>query len=246
MKFLNTEQNKIQLIIKRIKIAFYISIILLVMSVFFIDNVRQYLAINISKQFGFNVKNIKIEGQVNSDENYILNKVKVKYNYPILNLDLNKIRQEIEDNVWIEHVVVERILPHTLYIGVIENAPIALWQKNNKLYVIDEKQNVILPSSIEKFKYLPLFIGADAYLYSAELLNILKAYPIIYSDLKIVTRLGERRWNLTLNSGLTIKLPEKNIHKALEYLKKSFAANKLNKNAKIIDLRNAKKIYVED
>ena len=118
----------------------------------------------------------------------------------------------------IKAALVERRMPKTIYIAIIERKPIAIWQFEKKLYLIDEEGNRISNKDIEKFSKLLQVVGSDANVYAQNLVMELSKHPELAKRITSAVRYGERRWNLNLEQGITVKMPEDDFQKAYNYL----------------------------
>src|SRR5690606_8111821 len=87
---------------------------------------------NKAATLGFRLKNILIHGSVNVPSKDILKAIKVKNNTPLFAVDLLAAKNNIEKNPWIKACAVERQLPDTIYISILERKPIAVWQINKR------------------------------------------------------------------------------------------------------------------
>ena len=58
---------------------------------------------------------------------------------------------------------------------------------------------------IGKFNYLPVINGIGSEKYAAKMLNILSSEPNLFHQVWAISYIGERRWNVSLRSGIKIK-----------------------------------------
>jgi cell division protein FtsQ len=101
------------------------------------------------------------------------------------------------------------VLPGTIHVVLNERRPFAVWQSQGKFTLIDQAGNIVTDSNISDFAdKLPLVVGIGAPLEAASLLKSLDAYPVLTSHLIAAIRVGERRWDLCMNSGANVQLPE--------------------------------------
>ena len=111
-----------------------------------------------------------------------------------------------------QHATVERHLPGTIVVQLTERRPFAVWQSNGKFVLIDRAGQVVAEQDPVKdaaaFTVLPLVVGAGAPESAAALLDQLAAQPGLKSRVAAAVRVGERRWNLRLNNGADVLLPE--------------------------------------
>ena len=247
-----TLRRKIAIAYSRLILAVKLSVIVFIGILFFtnyLDFVKQTVAHHIYEftgDIGFSLENVLIEGQHNTRSEDILATLNADKGTSILSVDIKEVKTQLEKNPWIKAVAVERQLPSTLYIAILERTPIAICQINQKLYLIDEDGFNITNKDIENFAMLPHVVGTDANIYAAKLIEDLKNDPEIAKKLVSAVRYGERRWNLNLEENITVKMPEKNFEAALKYLSELNKLKKLfNQNYKIIDLRDSAKYYIE-
>jgi cell division protein FtsQ len=230
-----------------VKISLIIFIYVFFTSNYFIDFKSDIIneTHEISADFGFILKNIIIVGQRNTEKMQIISTLNADTGTPIFSINLNDVRNKLILNDWIKDVEIIRLLPNTIKIKLVERVPVAIWQINNKLFLIDG-EGYQITNDIGQFSNLLHVVGEDANLYVKNLLNNLSQYPEIMSKLNSAVRYGERRWNLNFIQNITIKMPENEFNKALDYIFALNKANKLfNQNYKIIDLRDSKKYYIE-
>lgn len=199
----------------------------------------------ITAKIGFIVKKVLVEGQLNLSNKNITNCLDADEGTAIFAIELDRVKNCLQNNDWVEQAIVQRRLPSTLYIALKERIPIAIWQYKNELYLIDASGYKITKDIVKFTNYLRV-VGADANIYADSLLKQLSQYPDISKSISSATRFGERRWNLNLKQNIIIKMPERNFKLALNYLDNLFQANKLfDQNYKNIDLRSSEKYYIE-
>ncbi len=87
-----------------------------------------------------------------------------------------------------------------------------MWQNGGKFQLIDRAGQVVVEQDPVKdaaaFATLPLVVGAGAPENAAALLDQLAALPALRARVVAAVRVGERRWNLRLNNGADVLLPE--------------------------------------
>lgn len=196
--------------------------------------------------YGFILENVIIEGQANIPLKEIIDALGKDKGEPIFTVSIREVKERLEDNIWIKGAIVERRLPKTIYIAVVEREPIAIWQFKQKLYLIDSEGNRISKYSGEGFSELIHVVGQDASIYASSLLEDLNKYPALASKVKSAVRYGQRRWNLNFEQKITVKMPERGFDEAYSYLN-SLDKNKkfFDQNYKVLDLRDSNKYYLE-
>jgi len=167
---------------------------------------------------GLRVGDIVIEGRANTPEPLLRAALGVSRGDAILGFSLADARARIETLTWVEHATVERRLPGTIVVKLDERRPFAVWQNQGKFALIDRDGQLVTDQDVSQFRHLPLVVGAGAPGTATVLLDALTARPGLQSRVIAAVRVGERRWNLHLNTGADILLPEGHEVAALDRL----------------------------
>jgi len=199
----------------------------------------------LSVKAGLDLQNIYLEGKNYTRDDTIIKALNVKIGQPLLSIPLDDIKKRLEKIDWIKTAIVERELPNTLRIEIFERKPIALWQNDRKLYLVDEEGALINEENLQPFRNLVILVGADAPLYANQLLTMLKKDMDLYKHVNSAIWIGERRWNIRFTEGIEIKLPEENPDDAWQIVIKMYHKNKLfSSNIRSIDMRVQGKLFV--
>ncbi len=162
----------------------------------------------ITADAGFAVDDVLVEGRNRTKASAILSALSVERGSPILAVDPDSARDRLEALPWVRQASVERRLPRLLYIRLTEREPMAIWQLNGKLSVIDRSGAVIAGAKATRFAGLPLVVGEEAAPEAAALLDMLRQEPDLGALVVAAVRVGTRRWNLRLEGGVEVRLPE--------------------------------------
>ena len=108
--------------------------------------------------------------------------------------------------------------PGTIEIALKERQAFGIWQHGTDLSLIEKNGSVIAPLRDNKFAELPLFVGRDAETAAADFYEKFSAWPEIRDRVKAYIRVAGRRWDLQLDNGIVIKLPEQDLERAMEVL----------------------------
>lgn len=200
----------------------------------------------VSSKTNLVLKNVYLEGQKYSNEDDIIQAINVNEEQAILGINIWKIQKNLESLPWVKYAVVERQYPSTLSIRITERTPKALWQNLGKVHLIDSDGKIINDEDLHKFSDLIILVGNDVPTYAGSLLGLLSSTPEISKLVSSAIRVGERRWNIRLYSGIEIKLPEDNFSDAWSNLSKLHKENKiLDSTVKVIDLRLPGKMFTK-
>jgi hypothetical protein len=115
----------------------------------------------------------------------------------------------------VDHVAVRKVYPSTLEVEIVEHRAFAVWQHGRRLAVIDEDGKVIAPTSGRRHANLPLVIGMGAAESGIDFLAIVAGHERLAPRVVGHVRVADRRWDLRLDNGIVIRLPEEGIENAL-------------------------------
>lgn len=127
---------------------------------------------------------------------------------PMLGLDLEQIKAEVELLPWVETATVSRQYPDNLFVHIIERTPYALWQENGEVWLIDAGGAKITQSDLGQYFNMPFLVGAGAPEHFAALENILSSVPSLSQKVDALVWVGDRRWDVMFTSGARLRLPE--------------------------------------
>lgn len=161
---------------------------------------------------GLPVTEVVITGREKTPEPMLRAALGVRPNDKLLGFSLDGARHRIEQLPWVQSATVERRLPGTIIVTLLERRAFAIWQSAGKFVLIDRMGQVVAEQDPAKdataFATLPLVVGPGAPEVAAAVLDQLAAYPQLRARVVAAVRVGERRWNLHLNNGTDVLLPE--------------------------------------
>ena len=191
------------------------------------------------------VQQIVIQGRSNTPELLLNAALGVHPGDSMLGFSLEGARQRIETLSWVEHAAVERRLPGTLVINLVERRPFAIWQSQGKFVLIDRDGQTVAGEDVAAFGELPLVVGAGAPQAATALLDALAAQPSIKPRVVAAVRVGERRWNLHIKNGTDVRLPEGATGPALAKLAQLQADDALlDRPLAVVDMRLSDRLVV--
>jgi cell division protein FtsQ len=189
-------------------------------------------------RMGLRLSDVLVEGRQNAPIEKILAIVNARQGDPLLSYDPYVIKRQLEEISWIRQATVKRQLPGIIFIQLQERQPVALWQHQQKHYLVDEQGVIISSNNLQAFGKLPLIVGGDAPVHAPHILRLLEKFPDIRKKLTALVRVGGRRWDLHLDKSLQIKLPETKVEDALVRLALLIQQNKINPSeVAVVDLR---------
>ena len=161
-----------------------------------------------------------VKGKYNQNKNEILNAINLNIGDSILLVDLDLIRERINQLPWVFNSSVYLQSQGILQIDVLEYIPVAVYEFNNINYLIDINGNRIIQISSDDYIDLIRVIGKNALQNMDEIKLIVKKLKNYNLSLNKIERIGNRRWNIYFSEGLYVKLPSENPQSALLRLEK--------------------------
>lgn len=203
----------------------------------------------VGNAIGLPVQQVIIEGREKTPEGLLRATLGVSPGDKLLGFSLEAARARIEALTWVQSATVERRLPGTVVVTLQERTPFAVWQNAGRFVLIDRKGDVVADQDPAKdaaaFATLPLVVGTGAPEAAATLLDTLRTYPELRSRVVAAVRVGERRWNLRLQNGADVMLPEGQETAALAKLMELQASQSLlDRPLQVVDMRLGDRLVV--
>ncbi len=198
---------------------------------------------------GLPVQDVIVTGREKTPEPMLRAALGVSRGDKLLGFSLEAARHRIEQLAWVQSATVERRLPGTIVVTLQERRPFAVWQSGGKFVLIDRQGQVVAEQDPAKdataFATLPLVVGPGAPEAAAALLDLLAAQPALRARVVAAVRVGERRWNLRLNTGGDVLLPEGQEAAAMTKLMELHASQQLlDRPLQTVDMRLADRLVV--
>lgn len=195
---------------------------------------------------GLTVQSVTLEGRAETARTDIIRMLGIKRGTLMIDVDVDEARARLEALPWVESAEVRRVWPDRIYVRVVERKPVAIWQNDGELAVIDRAGHAIAGEDVTRFTNLPLVVGKGADSAAAGLLDLLARQPKLRDHVKAAVRVGERRWNLRLDNGVEVRLPEEGAEAALaELVRLAREQDILGRDIKAIDLRFPDRLIVK-
>lgn len=192
----------------------------------------------LSGKMGLTLQSVAVDGRQQTPPEELLAAIGADRGTPLLALDPEAIRARVETLPWVKSASVRRSLDGTLTVQVDEFAPFALWQRDGKFYLVDREGEAIAADDPGRFNQLLVLVGDNAPQHAAELVTMLGLEPELKARVRAAVWVGDRRWNLRLDNGVDVKLPETNPTAAwLELARLEREQGLLKRDLSAIDLR---------
>ncbi len=167
---------------------------------------------------GFRIAAVSLTGSKEVSREEILTIAGVTGRASLLFLDAHAARARLLANPLIADAAVLKLYPDRLQITVTERLAFALWQKDGRVSVIAEDGTVLEPFVEDRYRSLPMVVGRGAARQAKDFLAVVARHPDVQTQLRASIFVAERRWNLRLNNGIDVRLPEGDIEQALDRL----------------------------
>ncbi len=164
---------------------------------------------------GFAISEIKVAGHKETSEIDVLQTLELDGITSLIGFDSEAARQRILAMPWIANAQVTKLYPDGVSVLVTEKQPFAVWQHQDALSLIDSNGDPIVAFSDEKYLGLPLLIGEGANRHGQALLALMTDFPSLAARVKAYVRVGSRRWDIVLDDGVKVQLPENELETAL-------------------------------
>jgi cell division protein FtsQ len=178
---------------------------------------------------GLRVETVTITGQRELTDSEILKAAGIGGTTSLPFLDAEAAREGLERLPLVKTATVHKLYPDTLAIAIEERKPYALWQKDGTVAIVADDGTAIEEMRDGRFANLPFVVGDGAAGRAFEIVTLLERFPSIKARVRASVLIAERRWNLNLDNGVVVRLPEKEPGRALA------ALMTLDDEAKVID-----------
>jgi cell division protein FtsQ len=196
---------------------------------------------------GLTVAAVEVSGTRNLEPEAVILAAGVEDGQKIGDIDLDVVRERVEQIGWVRRARVSRILPDTIQIAVAERTPYAFWQEDRKLRLIDREGVEITKDDLAQFARLPLVVGDGAPAHARALFEMMEAEPTLATRVQAAVRVGDRRWDLKFDNGVIVKLPESGAEEAWHRLAVlDRHEGLLDRDIAIVDLRLADRMTVRE
>jgi cell division protein FtsQ len=156
---------------------------------------------------GFKIEDVEINGVKQVSRIDVLTNIDLGVERSLFSFDVHAARKALRALPWVAEARVAKAYPDRLVINIVEKAAFAVWQNNGELWLTERDGKKIVPFE-ERFSGLPLIVGAGAGEKAAEFLAIIGRHPVLAERVSAHVRVGQRRWNLVMDNGVTVMLPE--------------------------------------
>ena len=160
-----------------------------------------------SLRLGFEIDQVWVKNLHRSDRGDVLAAVGAVRGEPILEFDPKAARARLLELPWIKDAVVARTLPRQIHVDLTERVPVALWQLEHRLTVIDADGDVVPGIAADGFGRLPILVGKGANDEVRALMALVGETPEIARRMTAAVFVAERRWTIRIDDRIDLRLP---------------------------------------
>lgn len=194
---------------------------------------------------GLGIEAVKLSGQRETNEFQILEALEIQEGSSLALFDAEGARTRLTDIAWVKSASVMKLYPGTLNVTIEERLPFALWQRGDVVSIINDKGDVITDDVDGRYANLLLVVNHGAQRRAGEIIEALKPVPEVRARVRAAFLVGQRRWDLMLENGITVRLPEDNVVAALADLVQMDAdSGLLSRDIAAVDMRLTDRVVV--
>jgi cell division protein FtsQ len=167
---------------------------------------------------GFGISSVHLAGNARTQPSEILSALGFEPGQSIFGADVQAARARLMLLPWVADAQVRRQYPDSIAVTLTERLPFGLWQTPSGIFVVERSGRVIIKTDASAFPHLPVFVGDGAPEAGAELVDQIAQRRAVVARVKAMQRVSDRRWNLLLDDGVVVELPEAGWQKQLDVL----------------------------
>ena len=207
-----------------------------------LSNSRQghWVIADLSATMGFTINKVIVEGTDELSDADIKSRLDLDNTKSLFSFDIDAARAKLQKLAWVRNVELSKSYPDRLIVNISEYQPFAIWQNENALFVVERggKPMERYETAHKNYTTLPLLVGKGANIDGAEIIYLVAKVASLKNRIKAYARIAERRWDLHLENGMVIKLPDANPAAALrEMARLNDTHDLLLRDLDVVDLR---------
>ena len=161
-----------------------------------------------SANAGFVVRHVEVRGARRMNESAIYTRAFGRRDLAMAKVDLAQLRGELLELPWVKDARVSRQLPDVLVIDIVERTPHAVLALPDRLMLIDAGGEELETVRERDAQGMLRLSGPGVKAQVGALGTLLDAAPALRAHVSAAEWVGNRRWNLTFDSGQRLALPE--------------------------------------
>ncbi|WP_120076827.1 cell division protein FtsQ/DivIB [Aurantiacibacter odishensis] len=163
---------------------------------------------HVASNAGFKLRAVNVQGTQRMNEMLVHERAFGQRDLAMTRVDTEGLREELLQLPWVEDARVSRQLPDVLKVDIVERQPHAVLRKADRLMLIDPTGVELEPISRSDAAEYLLIEGPAAQGQVEALDALLDAAPALKGKVTGAEWVGNRRWNLTFDTGQRLALPQ--------------------------------------
>ena len=184
----------------------------------------------------FSLKEITISGISQYEKKIIESELNNFRNTNIFKLNKNKILEKMNKFNFLENIYINKIIPSTINIDLSKTTILGKTLIDGEIFFIGKNGKLINSNQIIENNKIPMVFGKFKMQEFFKIYNILNNHHFEVAQIENYYYFKNRRWDLLLTNGITLKLPSKKIEDSVRIYKQLLDNDNLI-NIKTIDLR---------
>lgn len=200
----------------------------------------------VSSRTGMALDQVHVTGNSQTSEIDILDRLGLDGWTSLIGFDADAARLRLEALPWVKSAAIRKTYPRTLNVAVVEREPFAVWQHDNQLTVVERDGKPITEYRGRGKSPWPLVVGFGAPEHAADFAQVMTGFPDLAARVKGYIRVGDRRWDVKFDSGVTVRLPDDKPEAALAELSRLQAEQDLlDRDITAVDFRLSDRVVVQ-
>ena len=208
MRYLPFTEEQLQRIFLIIILIVVASSLWLVASLAGLPAIAHARFAQVSADAGFEVRRVTVTGTQRMNAARVYEQALSRRDRPMASLDLAVLRDDLLELPWVGDARVSRHLPDTLAIDIVERQPRAVLVDADRLSLIDDEGVVLQTIGSRAAEGLLRVAGPGASKRIKQLDRLMMSAPALKPHVQSAQWIGNRRWNLTFDTGQVLALPE--------------------------------------
>ncbi|RIV88078.1 cell division protein FtsQ/DivIB [Aurantiacibacter zhengii] len=163
---------------------------------------------HVASNAGYKLRAVNVRGTERMNEMLVHERAFGQRDLAMTRVDTDGLRAELLELPWVEDARVSRQLPDMLKVDIVERQPHAVLRRADRLMLIDPTGVELEPISRADAADYMLIEGPAAQGQVEALEVLLDAAPALKEKVKGAEWVGNRRWNLTFETGQRLALPQ--------------------------------------
>ena len=180
-------------------------------------------AVKVSAALGFRVTKVEISGLHALSREQIMEALGLVEGMPLLSFSPRRGWESLHLLSWVRKAAVVRDWGGTVRIVIEEGRPALVWKKRGRFYVVNDDGGIIMETKKEMVGKSDLVIvsGGESPDTIFSLVSALRSMPLAQKKIRALARMGGKYWDVHLDDGTIVMLPDKAPLKAWQMMVKA-------------------------